>query len=208
MIVNRTVCRMGRRKLRFSARKNYERKRYVKHKLPVVPEADEGEVVQDVSPVLQEVLKVSIPLSLYREAVAPDISTLHSRLQHSGVLPAPWICSMVSGTTLVLNKFGISSPHTSAEVIFLLTISSNFAWVLCVRQKQVNIRQCQVLSHISDKLCCTGDMLRVMTVLDNSTLCVGNPDNKFDYLIEHYKRGFTDASGKSDFAKIAIICIM
>ena len=114
MIVNRTVCWMGRRKLRFSARKNYERKRYVKHKLPVVPKADEGEVVQDVSPVLQEVLKVSIPLSLYREAVAPDISTLHSRLQHSGVLPAPWICSMVSGTNLVLNKFGISSPHTSA----------------------------------------------------------------------------------------------
>ena len=48
-------------------------------------------------------------------------------------------------------------------------------------------------------------MLRVMTVLDNSTLCVGNPDNKFDHLIEHYKREFTDASGKSDFAKIAIM---
>ena len=62
MIVNRTVCWLGRRKLRFSARKNYKRKSYVKHKLPVVPEADEGEVVQDISPVLQEVLKVSIPL--------------------------------------------------------------------------------------------------------------------------------------------------
>ena len=69
IIVNRTVCWMGRRKLRLSARKNYERKRYVKHKLPVVPEADEGEVVQDVSPVLQEVLKVTLqkqPVCLYQ----------------------------------------------------------------------------------------------------------------------------------------------
>ena len=52
-----------------------------------------------------EVLRVSIPLSLYREAVVPDISTLYSRLQHSGALPAPWICSVVSWTSIVLSKF-------------------------------------------------------------------------------------------------------
>ena len=112
---------------------------------------------------------------------------------------------MVSGTSIVLSKFTITSADTFAEVLFLLTISSSYTWVFCIGQKHVNISQCQVLNHISDKLRSTGDVLRVITVLDSSSLCVGNPDTKFSQLIEHYKHGFKDASGNFDFAEFAIM---
>ena len=138
LTVNWTVCWMGRSKLKLSVRKNYERKRYLKN----MTTEDEPEVAQDillavVMEVIPEVQRVSVPISLYREAQVHDISIPFSKLQLSGVWPAHWTCSMTSGSSIVLNKLRITSTHKSAEVLFfLLIIPISFACVLCIGQKE------------------------------------------------------------------------
>ena len=177
---------MGKRKLRFDARKNYERKKYSRNASVMV--AVESEVKL-------EVLKISLPISVYHEAAVPDISILHDRLQRSSVLTAQWMCSFVSDTSVVLSKLRIEPPKMSAEVSFLLTISSNFLWILCIGRKEVDASQCRVLSHFSTTLRSVREVLSVLTALDRSTFCIGN-SNKFDSLIQHYKGEFRDKSGR------------
>ena len=82
----------------------------------------------------------------------PDISILHDYLQRSSVLTAQWMCSFVSDTSVVLSKLRIEPPKMSAEVSFLLTISSNVLWILCIGRKEVDASQCRVLSHFSTTL--------------------------------------------------------
>ena len=59
-------------------KKNYERKRYLKD----MSKEDEPEVVEDilsaVTEVIPDLLRASVPMPLYREAQAHDISILHS----------------------------------------------------------------------------------------------------------------------------------
>ena len=113
--------RMGKRKLRFHVRKNYERKKKAAKRVCTV---------RDTDIVPATYLMIKIPLSIYAEAVASDISTLHSRLQHLSVLPTQWLYSSVSETNIVLSQLRITPPQMSAQLSFLLTISESFFWVL------------------------------------------------------------------------------
>ena len=101
MVFDMILGRLGKRKLRFDVRKSYERKKKA---------AKRACTVHDTGIVPVTDLMIKIPLSIYAEAVASDISTLHSRLQHLSVLPTQWLCPLVSGTSLVMSQLRIT-PH-------------------------------------------------------------------------------------------------
>lgn len=67
----------------------------------------------------------------------------------------------------------------------MLTISSDFSWTLCVLNKEVNVGQLQLFRGVSSNLQSTEAIIRVVTLLDDSKFCVGNPDvsrHKGDHL--------------------------
>lgn len=171
---------MGVRKLRFDVRKNHERRKYRK-------------VL--TTPPQQLEIKVSLPLSAYIATAAPDITTLHTRLMSLHVLPTEWVCSLLSSTTLTLHKLDIFPPHMLASTKYMLTIFSNLSWVLSVGQKQLEVGECRVLHGISQHLCSVGDVFRTVVAVDKSKLCVGNPDAKFDALIDRHNGTFRGQSG-------------
>ncbi len=79
---------MGRRKLRFSGKKNHERKKYAitKH--------------CTVMPAPSDKLTIGLPLSYYKTAVVPDLNTMHQRLRESSTLPAEWSCTILANSHL------------------------------------------------------------------------------------------------------------
>ena len=134
---------MGRRRLRFDARKNFERKKYSEcNELVVSVPLDLVSVpADDANP---SELIVSLPLSAYTSTPLPDASALHSRVSKSNTLPAGWTVACLpeaSGShvaSLALCKLQILPPLFTADFTFMLTISPDCAWTLSVGRTQIN----------------------------------------------------------------------
>ena len=87
-------CRMGKRKLRFNARKKDERNKYMKHELLV------SILLSLVTLIINPCeLVVSLPVSTYTSSILPNASTLHSRLILSQQLPLGWTASSVGSSS-------------------------------------------------------------------------------------------------------------
>ena len=174
---------MSRRKLGFAVRKRYSRK---------LPTACHHE--QDC-----DELVVKFPLSAYKSSSVPSTSVLHSRLNLSPV-PGEWTSSLIlpSPAYLAIYKLQILPPFTSAEYTFMLTVAPDFTWTLCIGRRKVDIEQCQVLRGAHIKLCSVDAIISVLSTLEASKLCEGNPDNKFAELVSHHNGTFKDQSSKHD----------
>ena len=151
---------MGKRKLRYFVRKNYERKRCLK-------------------------LKISLPLSLYLTSTVSNVITLHLR---TNALPDGWTLSSTPPVS--------SNGFTLSKLPFLVKVSSDCTWCFIIGMEEVNYRYSQILKSVLLKFTCVDDVVRLLTLLDNSLLCHGNPDTKFSAVREHYKGVFKDKSGE------------
>ena len=98
---------MGKRKLRFDSRKNFERKKYKKITVSVPLE------VVSVNTEESELI-VSLPLSSYTSATLPDATVLHSRISRSNPLPAGWTLACLPESTSYLATF--EAPDFSATL--------------------------------------------------------------------------------------------
>ena len=103
--------------------------------------------------------------------------------------------SIMSGTQLILYKMGTSRSNTTLMVVFNLTVTYNFSWSLHYLGEAIDSSKC---SLFKDTPILLNDALMIKNVLDkidNSKVCVGNPDTKFDALIEIRQGFFKDQSG-------------
>ena len=93
---------MGKRKLSFSARKNYERKKYARSR---------------VLPLIQ------VPMNVYHEGHVSSLKYLCLRIRKSNVLPVEWLLEDLVDEE---SKLTISGPfcHTN----FKLSVYSSFEW--------------------------------------------------------------------------------
>lgn len=178
---------MGRRKLIFSGKKNYDRKKYAQ-----IPKHS---TVTPAPSVSCDKLIICLPLSSYKTAVVPNLNTLHQRLMQSSALPADWSCTIVDNSHLALNKLHVTPPLLSANVLYMLTIASDFSWTLHIGPKQVDVEHCQLFHGAYRHLCTVKSVLDVISALDDSKFCMGNPDDKFTPLTEQHKGKFMDRSG-------------
>ena len=192
---------MGKRKLRFDARKIFECKKYRKfsgltvsipleHVCASTNDADQSELI------------ISLLLSAYMSATLPDATVLHSRLSRVSALPAGWTLACLPASTSHLATFAICKlqifpPLCSAHVTFMLTVTPDCTWTLCVGQSPINQQQCRFLNGIAAKLCSVNEVVKLLSALDDSKHCVGNPETKFMQLVPRQKGIFRDQSGKS-----------
>jgi hypothetical protein len=203
------MSHIHKRKLRFNARKNDERNKYMKRELLV------SILLSLVTLIINSCeLVVSLPVSAYTSSILPDASTLHSRLILSQQLPLGWTASSVGSSSashsasLALYKLQISPSLPSVDYSFMLTVAPDCNWTLCLGRKQISKDQCQLLVGFKEKLCTVAELVQVLSTLDESKCCVGNPDTKFLQLAAHHKGTFRDKSGKYYYTYVHVVNCM
>lgn len=172
--------RMGKRKLRFDVRKNYERKRQR------VSLAEEVNAVQSViCPLLAATINEC------------DVNTLQTLSRDK--LPSGWTSTCVSSHTneesLALYKLQLQQPLASVNVAYMVTISSDCSWTVCIGNKIINTPQCSRLNSFPEVISKVDELIQLLLVIDSSKHCTGNPDDKFSDLVVSHKGNFKNHQG-------------
>ena len=154
---------MGRRKFRLSTRKNLERKKYQKcsaisHKAITCnkPEPDVRELV------------VRLPLSAYLSAAAPSFHVLCDRMRDSEIICRNrWTCTGISNNVL---------QKTFSSYSVTVTIQPDYCFIVEIGGHQLD--KCPSIT--TTPITSLDLLMTVLGIFDNSNLCIGNPDEKFD----------------------------
>ena len=126
-------------------------------------------------------LIVRVLLSAYTSTMVSDAAVLHTKLQN--VLPSTWCMSFLPGvspvqSTLALYKLMAVPQSLTADVMFMLSIAHDCSWTLSAA---VNVEHCRRLSGVPSRFSCADELevSKLLSALDGSSLCIGNPDVKF-----------------------------
>lgn len=165
---------MGRRKLRFDVRKNSERKWKVER--------------VDINPDL----KISLPLSLFFSNTTSGGHNLCIRLERTIGASAK---AIPGGWTLCSSQVDVTCTFTLSKLPFIVKVASDCTWVIVVGTDQIDRQYSQAFKDEVSKFSCVNDVIGLLEVMDNCTLCHGNQDTKFDAIREQYKGVFKDKSG-------------
>jgi hypothetical protein len=169
---------MGKRKLRLSSRKNYERKKYQKRLLMV--HGPHGSMCDaNVTK-----LVVCLPQSAYLSAPVSSFHLLCERMRKSeNILNNGWNCTGVSNH--VLQK-SFSSYNVSIKIM------PDFSFVLEVGGYHLNADCTQFpITYINS----IEILLKLLSMIDTSSLCKGNADEKFENTSKRRNGKFLDRAG-------------
>ena len=199
---------MGKRKIRFDVRKNFERKKALRGctvsiplDLVIVHHGNCSAANGEREP---RNLVVRLPSFAYTSTSMPNAESLQQRLSCFN-MSAGWSMNRLQtpdhSTAVALYKLKISPPHApllSTGCTFMLTIAHDCTWTLCISNgRLVTAQQCPLLNSVAPKLCSISDVLSLLSLLDDATYCVGNADVKFIQLLnDRHKDGFRDQTGK------------
>ncbi len=217
----------GERKLKFAARKNWERKKYdvttlpvhislsdvtvfrVSIALPLLCSNDKDEKEEhSLTPRNSTELKVSLPLSYFTCLPLRTLSAFRSRIMTVPLLPAGWVDATQSEGELALCCFSHSAAPTPS-IRFTIIIKENFTWTIFFRAQRVETNSSLVLQDVPPILNSLNDVACLITVIDSSKLCVGNPDDRFIPLL--HQRGEisrTDVVCMYTCTYILVCCIL
>lgn len=178
---------MGRRKLRFDLRKNYERKKYgLQVKIPL-------ELLKPSN------LIVQLLISAYS---APVPTMLRSRLGATQLLPMGWTVAE-EGTQpqlgicppLVIYKPHVVQVLAAPCVLFTLSVDDQFTWTLRLGMSEVSPENCQALRGFQPTLRSIKEVLQILSRIDECAFCVGSLNDKFMELVDTHNGTFKDPSG-------------
>ena len=178
---------MGKRRLRFDQRKNHERLKYAPKSLTVSVPLSNSVMA----------FRVSLPLrysSLCTTSPATNIATLHARIVACEVLSPGWTILLLP-QSLTLCQLCCKPPHTDTVVSFSVTIASDFSWSLTLYGHTIEVVGTDVLHGIPVILSSVKGVCTVISALQESSVCIGNVEQKYITLIEHNKGSMKSSSG-------------
>ena len=173
---------MGRRKLRFDSRKNFERRKLRRAVTPSEDFTCTSEIV------------VRLPITSYESSQVTSIDKLQEKMQRLKACPAGWTSTVMSEseTNLVFCKLYYTESNVAVQ--YMLKISSDFTWT--VKKGQIVIpTRCSIFSDIALEMNTVKSVIEILTLLDTSKLCCGNNDEKFMELSAWRGGKFMDLSG-------------
>ena len=85
-----------------------------------------------------------------------------------------------------------------------ILVSSDCTWSLTIDSKEFKVSNCYVLATFLPKLDSVDAIKCLLSCLDNSKICIGNPDDKFKITRDQHQGIFKDRTGKYSY----IICII
>lgn len=178
---------MGKRKLRFDQRKNYERKKYglfVKIPLALLNPSE---------------LVVHLPLSAFLSSEARDADALLSRLRKSNRLPTSWVIhdlpTPTSNAHFMLCKLEHRPPLLTPSFTFTIVVDFQCRWLLTIQSHELNAASCDLLSGVAPTLQSVGAVIELVSLLDESKFCEGNDDDRFVELATQNRGTFKDQLG-------------
>ena len=181
---------MGKRKLRFDQRKNYERKKY-------------GFRVKIQLALLTPHELVHLSLSAYFGADARNASVLLSRLQRADKIPNSWVISHhshsvpASSHPFMLCKLQQCPNVSTPTIMFSITFDSQCLWTLCVESRVLVAGSSGLLFGVEITLRSVDAVARLVSLLCESKFCVGNSESKFIDLVNRNRGTFKDRLGKN-----------
>ena len=128
---------------------------------------------------------VSLPLSCYLNAPAPNGQALAKRLLASHQLPVGWSVSSNPGPSTTLYKVQCTDQQQMAVVTLSLVIHNNLTWTLTIGSIPV------LPTHLPavPSTLFYHHLVSLLLILDGCKLCIGNPDEKYLRLIEKKENG-------------------
>ena len=117
---------MGKRKLRFDQRKNYERKRRINRCITIEPVLDSSSMT------------VSLPLSIFTASSTSSLSILSSRLKATGKLFEGWNISSTVTAENMCTGLSLSKCFTQ-NCLFNVMIDANFKWSLFIASHLISV---------------------------------------------------------------------
>ena len=136
------------------------------------------------SPSHHSYLRSSLVPSLF----CPGLESLVDCLQ-SGQLPVMQV------STFTLCQLHLS-PLTLESVAVILRVQSHCSWMLSVGGSELTPHNCQLVAGLDSTSRSVVAVEELLSILDSSVFCVGNPVEKFKWLIDHHNDGFKDQTGK------------
>lgn len=139
-------------------------------------------------------LVVSLPLSLYSSLKINSLSSLHSSLL-SQPLPESWTIAAKDPLTLVKLRVVCQDFHPQVDPLITLAVHSRLTWTLSVLNKHLDPAVNPSLTHLPSTLTSAKSVQVVLQAIDSLTLCLGNPDQKFQDLWKHRSVTLHGSSG-------------
>ena len=110
-----------------------------------------------------------------------------------------WVMQNHSLNNVIICKMSnqISSDRQSLSVTHCLTISSDLSWTLSVHGMKIDASVCPLLNKISMKLSNKTSLQQLLSLLENSMVCPGHPDEQFIEMAKAKKGKFLSRDGKT-----------
>ena len=140
-------------------------------------------------------LTVSLPLSYFSSLPLASLSELHSRLLHLQAVPGDW-CDTSSGSeSMTLCR--IVGPQAAAlpKIDFTVIIDKSLAWKLFFFDQRLEADRCPVFVNIPPIVTSPTDVVKLLSAIDSSAVCIGNPDEKFLPLVKRHQGHFVNSTG-------------
>ena len=210
---------MGKRKFRLKTIKHYERKKYAKLQresplstLPhpaIIPKsncdvATEPTKLLKPADVKPSSLIIQIPISIYTASPVCDASHLQKRLMSCASLPEGWTWSLlISDLHPPVFSLTYNLPCNGSQVAVTLVVKQNCQWLLHLNSSEVDLSFCQLLKrYLSSPLNCIDLLHFLMSCLQKSNICLGNPDEKFLPVQQRHSGTFSGKSGRLFVVKL------
>jgi hypothetical protein len=198
---------MGKRKLRFDLRKNYERKK-TKSRTICSPESSHSAVVaydaastcsvprpEDGVDVDTNSLIVSLSLSLFTSS--PALNLIHLTQRCGSCQLIEWKISSWQ-TEDQLHAISFSKICINSHPPFTVTISDDFMWSFFIGSISINLQKCtcnNLRGLLSTRINCVDLVVKLLTCLEIKSICLGNPDDKFIETKNRHNGVFKNRSG-------------
>ena len=139
-------------------------------------------------------LTVSLPLTLYINLPQKSLSAIHTKLKKMPQLLSGWVDATSNPLELKVCRLQYTGPCPSVE--FTITVQEDRTWQ--VHYKLLRIEpDIAAFQGIPTVLESVGNLCDLISAIDASRCCIGNPDEKFALLLSHQETGvFRDRSGK------------
>ena len=136
---------------------------------------------------------------LYWQLQLMNVMLIPCKLLSRDKLPSGWTSTCVSSYTneesLALYKLQLQQPLASVNVAYMVTISSDCSWTVCIGNKIINTPQCSRLNSFPEVISKVDELIQLLLVIDSSKHCTGNPDDKFSDLVVSHKGNFKNHQG-------------
>ena len=129
-------------------------------------------------------LTISLPIESYLGGHVQSSVALVHHLTSQSLMPS-WIVASMDPLTLCYLRVQKQGQSSMADVTITVSISCELKWAVVFSGKELTLTNCPLLCEMPHELTSVNAVLGVISLLNTTKLCAGNPDEKFHKLWHH-----------------------